>query len=93
MGYLLSQKINMNYIFQCLVQTLKHSIQGNRLFFFNFAEIIYSLYIKASNYGSQKLLINTVHILCIGRFDSVQVPLSMDVLGEIYIAIWLFWDW
>lgn len=84
----------MNYLFLCLMQALQHSIQGNCLFFFfNFAEVIYSLYIKASNYNSQKLLINKVHILCIGHSDSVQVPLSMGVLDEIYIAIWLFWDW
>lgn len=53
-------------------------IQGNCLFL-NPAEIIHSLYIKASNYVSQNLLINTLHILCVGQSASMQVPLSMGV--------------
>lgn len=54
------------------------AIQGNCLFL-NSAEIIRSLSIKASNYDSQNLLINTLHILRVGQSASVQVPLSMGV--------------
>lgn len=52
-------------------------IQG--VFFFNPAEIIHSLYIKASSYDSQNLLINTLHIFRVGQSASAQVPLSMGV--------------
>lgn len=82
------------------MQALQHSIQGHCLLFFffftYFAEMTYSLYIKANNYDFQKLLINTIHILCIGQSDSMHVSLSMAVLGDmyiyIYIAIWLCQD-